>query len=234
MTEILTEALTESVYFGIALTLLTYQAGLWIKKKVKLTVANPLLLSVIMIISILLAFGIDYDVYNNGAKYISYFLTPTTVCLAVPLYRQLNLLKKYPKAIFGAIAAGVLTAMVTIYLMSLAFGLTHEQYVTLLPKSITTAIGMGVSEKMGGIVTITVVSICITGILGNIVAESLCKICKIQDPIAKGLAIGTGSHALGTTKAMEMGEIEGAMSSLSIVVAGIMTVVTVSIFANFI
>ncbi|MBR5247821.1 MAG: LrgB family protein [Lachnospiraceae bacterium] len=234
MTEIVTEALTESVYFGIALTLLTYQAGLWIKKKVKLTVANPLLLSVIMIISILLAFEIDYDVYHNGAKYISFFLTPTTVCLAVPLYRQLDLLKKYPKAIFGAITAGVFTAMVSIYLMSLAFGLTHEQYVTLLPKSITTAIGMGISEKMGGIVTITVVSISITGILGNIVAESLCKICKIQDPIAKGLAIGTGSHALGTTKAMEMGEIEGAMSSLSIVVAGIMTVVAVSIFANFI
>ncbi len=228
------EALTESVYFGIALTLLTYQAGLWIKKKVKLTVANPLLLSVIMIISILLAFGIDYDVYYNGAKYISFFLTPTTVCLAVPLYRQMDLLKKYPKAIFGAITAGVLTAMVSIYLMSLAFGLTHEQYVTLLPKSITTAIGIGISGKMSGIVTITVVSICITGILGNIVAESLCKMCKIQDPIAKGLAIGTGSHALGTTKAMEMGEIEGAMSSLSIVVAGIMTVVTVSIFANFI
>lgn len=228
------EALTQSVYFGIALTLLTYQAGMWIKKKVKLTVANPLLLSVIMIVSILLAFGIDYEVYNNGAKYISYFLTPTTVSLAIPLYRQLDLLKKYPKAILGSITAGVLTAMVSIYLMSLAFGLTHEQYVTLLPKSITTAIGMGISEKMGGIVTITVVSICVTGILGNIVAEGLCKICKIQDPIAKGLAIGTGSHALGTTKAMEMGAVEGAMSSLSIVVAGIMTVVTVSIFANFI
>ena len=108
------------------------------------------------------------------------------------------------------------------------------QYITLLPKSITTAIGMGISEKMGGIVTITVVSICITGILGNIVAESLCKICKIQEPIAKGLAIGTGSHALGTTKAMEIGEVEGAMSSLSIVVAGIMTVIVISIFGNFI
>lgn len=228
------EALTQSVFFGIALTLLCYQVGLWVKKKVKAAIANPLLVSVILIVAILLALGVDYEVYNNGAKYISFFLTPATISLAIPLYRQLELLKKYPKAIFGGITVGVLTAMVSIFLLSLAFGLTHEQYVTLLPKSITTAIGMGVSEKMGGIVTITVVSICITGIIGNIGAEAVCKICKIEEPIAKGLAIGTASHALGTTKAMEMGEIEGAMSSLSIVVAGIMTVITVSVFANFI
>ena len=120
------------------------------------------------------------------------------------------------------------------YLLSLAFGLTHEQYVTLLPKSITTAIGMGVSEKMGGIVTITVISISITGILGNVVAESFLKLLKIEEPIAKGVAIGTASHALGTTKAMEMGEIEGAMSSLSIVVTGILTVIAVSFFAPLI
>lgn len=228
------EALTQSVFFGVVISLLAYQIGSRIKKKVKLAIANPLLISVILIVAVLLLFGIDYEVYNNGAKYISYFLTPATVSLAIPLYRRLELLKKYPKAIFGGIAAGVLTTMVSILVMSIAFGLTHEQYVTLLPKSITTAIGMGISEKMGGIVTITVVAISITGILGNIVAEALCKLCKIEEPIARGLAIGTASHALGTTKAMELGEIEGAMSSLSIVVAGIMTVIAVSVFANFI
>lgn len=228
------EALTQSVFFGVVISLLAYQIGMWVKKKVKAAIANPLLISVIIIAAVLLLLGIDYDSYNNGAKYISYFLTPATVSLAIPLYRQLELLKKHPKAIFGGIAAGVLTTMVSIFLMSLAFGLNHEQYVTLLPKSITTAIGMGVSEKMGGVVTITVVAISITGILGNIVAEALCKLCKIEEPIARGLAIGTASHALGTTKAMELGEIEGAMSSLSIVVAGIMTVIAVSVFANFI
>lgn len=228
------EALTQSVFFGVVISLLAYQIGSRIKKKVKLAIANPLLISVILIVAVLLLFGIDYEAYNNGAKYISYFLTPATVSLAIPLYRRLELLKKYPKAIFGGIAAGVLTTMVSILVMSIAFGLTHEQYVTLLPKSITTAIGMGISEKMGGIVTITVVAISITGILGNIVAEALCKLCKIEEPIARGLAIGTASHALGTTKAMELGEIEGAMSSLSIVVAGIMTVIAVSVFANFI
>ncbi len=228
------EVLMQSIFFGVVITLICYQIGLWVKKKVNLAIANPLLIAVIIIVSFLLLFDIDYEAYSNGAKYISLFLTPATVSLAIPLYRQLELLKKYPKAILGGIAAGVLTTMVSIFLMSLVFGLTHEQYVTLLPKSITTAIGMGVSEKMGGIVTITVVSISITGIFGNIAAETICRIFKIEEPIAKGLAIGTSAHALGTTKAMELGEIEGAMSSLSIVVAGIMTVVSVSIFAGFI
>lgn len=127
-----------------------------------------------------------------------------------------------------------MTAMVSIFLMSLAFCLTHEQYVTLLPKSITTAIGIGVSEKMGGIATITVVAISITGIMGNIAAEGICRLFKIEEPIAKGLAIGTSAHAMGTAKAMEIGEVEGAMSSLSIVVAGILTVLTVSVFAQLI
>lgn len=228
------EALTQSVFFGAALTLLCYEVGLWIKKKTNRSIANPVLVAVLIIITILLLSGIDYETYNEGASYFSMLLTPATVSLAIPLYRQLELLKRYPKAIFGGIAAGVLTAMISIFLMSLAFGLNHQQYVTLLPKSITTAIGMGVSEKMGGIVTITVVAISITGLSGTIGAEAICKLFRIKHPIAKGLAVGTASHALGTTKAMEWGEIEGAMSSLSIVVAGIMTVVSVSIFVNFI
>ena len=227
------EILSQSIFFGIAITLVTYEIGLWIKQKTGKAIANPLLISVILIVAVLLLFHIDYETYANGAQYISIFLTPATVSLAVPLYRQLELLKTYPKAIFGGIIAGVLTAMVSVFALSLMFGLNHEQYVTLLPKSITTAIGMGISEKMGGILTITVVII-VTGILGNILADTICHLCKIEDPIAKGLAIGTSAHALGTAKAMELGEIEGAMSSLSIVVCGILTVISVSIFANFI
>lgn len=228
------ELLSQTAFFGVVISLITYEIGLWIKKKTKFALANPLLIAVILIVIFLLAFDVDYETYENGAKYISIFLTPATVSLAIPLYRQIEMLKKYPKAIFVGIAAGVLTAMVSIFLMSLAFGLDHQQYVTLLPKSITTAIGLGVSEKMGGIMGITVVAISITGILGNIAAETICKIFRIEEPIAKGLAIGTSAHALGTSKAIEIGEIEGAMSSLSIVVAGIMTVITVSVFANFI
>lgn len=228
------EMLTGSVYFGVVLTLICYEIGLVIKRKTKLSLANPLLIASILIIGVLLILDIDYEVYKAAVQPISFLLTPATVCLAIPLYRQLELLKKFPVAILGGITSGVLTTMVSIWLMSLAFGLTHEQYVTLLPKSITTAIGMGISDKMGGIVTITIVSICITGILGNVMAELWLKWMKIEEPIAKGLAIGTASHALGTTKAMEIGEIEGAMSSLSIVVTGILTVIAIQIFAPLI
>lgn len=228
------EAITESLYFGVVLSLAGYEIGLLIKRKFKWAILNPLLIGSLLIIGFLLVFDIDYKTYDIGAKYISYLLTPATVSLAIPLYRQLYLLKKYPKAIFGGIASGVVTTMLTIYLMSLMFGLNHTQYITLLPKSITTAIAMGISDKMGGIVTLTVVSICITGIVGNVLAETICRIFHIEEPVAKGLAIGTSAHALGTTKAMEMGEIEGAMSSLSIVVTGILTVLIIPVFSKFI
>lgn len=228
------EMLKESVFFGVVITLLCYELGEWIKKKTHFALANPLLIAVLVIVGFLQFFDVEYEAYEYGAKYLQYFLTPATVSLAIPLYRKLELLKKYPAAIFAGIGAGVLTAMVSIYLMSLLFGLSHEQYVTLLPKSITTAIALGVSQKQGGIVGLTVVSVSITGILGNVAAESICKLFGIQEPIAKGLAIGTSAHALGTAKAMELGEIEGAMSSLSIVVAGIMTVVAVQVFAGLI
>ena len=228
------EILVNSAYFAVVLTLVCYQIGVFIRKKTGLLLIPPLVIAAIIIIPVLLLLDIDYADYNAGVKVINFFLTPATVCLAIPLYRHMVLLKKYPVAIFGGISIGVLTTMVSIWLMSLAFGLNHQQYVTLLPKSITTAIGMGISEKIGGMVSITVVSISITGILGNVMAPAWLKICKIEEPIAKGLAIGTASHALGTTRAMELGEVEGAMSSLSIVVAGIMTVIAISVFGNFI
>lgn len=228
------EMLMNSAFFGVVITLICYEIGSFIKAKTKFVLANPLLIAVIMIVSFLLIFDVDYIAYESGAKYIQYFLTPATVSLAIPLYRRLELLKKYPAAIFVGIGAGVLTAMVSIFLMSLAFGLSHTQYVTLLPKSITTAIALGMSEKQGGIIGLTVVSVSITGILGNVAAESICKLFRIQEPIARGLAIGTSAHALGTAKAMELGEIEGAMSSLSIVVAGIMTVLAIQVFAGLV
>ena len=182
---------------------------------------------------ILIVFDIDYDTYNEGAKYLSYLLTPATVCLAVPLYEQFGLLKKNIKAIMAGILSGALTSVVCVLVLSVLFHLNHKEYVTLLPKSITTAIGMGVSEELGGIVTITVAVIIITGVVGNIMAEFICKIFKIEEAVAKGIAIGSSAHAVGTAKAMEMGEIEGAMSSLSIAVSGLITVLLASVFANF-
>ena len=182
--------------------------------------------------AVLMILDVDYETYNEGGKYISYLLTPATVCLAVPLYRQISLLRKNLKAVIAGILSGVLASMVSVLILAKLFGLSHEEYVTLLPKSITTAIGMGVSDELGGIVTITVAVIIITGVLGNMIAEVVCKVAKIEEPIAKGLALGTSAHAIGTAKAMEMGEVEGAMSSLAIAVAGLVTVVAASMFAG--
>ena len=223
------ELLTNSVFFGVMVSILTYELGMFLKRKLKLAIFNPLLISIAAVIVCLLAFNIDYDSYNAGAKYISYLLTPATVCLAVPLYEQVELLKKNAKAIFAGILSGVLTSILCVLAGCVIFGLSHEQYVTLLPKSITTAIGMGVSEELGGIVTITVAVIIITGVFGNMMAEF---VFRIQEPVAKGIAIGSAAHAVGTAKAMEMGDIEGAMSSLSIAAAGLMTVVAAPLFAE--
>ena len=223
-----------SVFAGVTISLLAYMLGMYLKKKFSVAILNPLLISIIITILVLIVGKVDYQVYNEGAKYLSWFLTPATVCLAILLYEQLSLLKKNFKAVMAGIATGVITSMVTIFILALLMGLSHKEYVTLLPKSITTAIGMGVSEELGGYVTITVAVIVITGVLGNILAEPVCKLFRITEPIAKGVAIGSAAHAIGTARAMEMGEIEGAMSSLSIAVAGILTVAGASIFASFI
>lgn len=228
------EALAGSLYFGFVLSILGFQAGAWLKKKTGWAIFNPLLVAVVIIIPLLKVTNISYEEYNAGAKYISYFLTPATVCLAIPLYKQLHLLKKHSAAVAGGILSGVLANAISIFSLCAVFRLGHVQYVTLLPKSITTAIGMGVSEEAGGIVTLTVASIVITGITGSVLAEFIFKIFKISHPISKGLALGTSAHAIGTSKALELGEIEGAMSSLSIAVAGLMTVAVVPIIANWI
>ena len=209
------ELLEQSVFFGAVISIAAYEAGSLLKKKYHRAFLNPLLISVAVTMVVLLACRIDYDTYYEGAKYLSYLLTPATVCLAVPMYEQLELLKKNFKAVMAGIISGVLTSLLCILAMAIVFGLDHETYVTLLPKSITTAIGMGVSEELGGYVTITVATIVITGVLGNIIGEGVCRLFRIREPIARGVALGTASHAIGTARAMEMGEIEGAMSSLS-------------------
>ncbi len=218
------EFLVNSVFFGAVISLTAYEAGLLIKRKFKSALLNPLLIGTACVMAVLLLLKIEYKHYYESAKYISYLLTPATVCLAVPLYQQIELLKKNLKAVAVGITAGVFTSLLGVFLLSKLFALNHVQYVTLLPKSITTAIGMDVSRDLGGIEAITVAVIIITGILGNMSAEFICKIFKIHEPVAKGLAIGTASHAIGTAKAMEIGEIEGAVSSLAIAVAGLMTV----------
>ena len=226
--------LQQSLYLGFVISILAYLCGVWLKKKLGWAILNPLLVSVVLVIGFLTVFGIDYKTYNSSASVISYLLTPATVCLAIPLYKQLELLKREALAVFAAITAGVAGSAASIFAMCALFKMSHVHYVTLLPKSITTAIGMGVSEEAGGIVTLTVASIIVTGILGNIAAEFIFRLAKLEEPIAKGLALGTAAHAIGTAKALSLGEIEGAMSSLAIAVAGIMTVVVVPFVSGLI
>lgn len=222
-----------SLFAGVTLSLVAYLLGMYLKKKLKLGIFNPLLISIVLSIVVLLTCHIDYEVYNAGAQYLSWLLTPATVCLAIPLYEQWGMLKKNYKAVLLGLAAGVVISLVTVLVLSWILGLTHQEYVTLLPKSITTAIGMGVSEELGGYVTITVAVIIVTGVLGNMFGELICKIFRIQEPVSKGLAFGSAAHAIGTAKAIEIGEVEGAMGSLAIAVAGILTVLLSSVFANF-
>lgn len=224
------ELLQNSVYLGVVISLGSYMLGAWLKKKTGWALMNPLLISIILVMSFLIATGVSYENYMRGANIISYLLTPATICLAVPLYQQVELLKKHHKAVVAGIAAGILANLCSILLFAIIFHMDHASYVTFLPKSITTAIGLGVSEELGGIVPVTVVVIVITGVLGNIFAEQFLKLIRVTEPIAKGIAIGSAAHAVGTAKAMEMGEVEGAMSSLSIVVCGVITVFVAPLF----
>ena len=226
------EFFQDSMFFGLLLSLAAYLIGSWLHKKTCSGLANPLLIAILLTIAVLLVGDIDYDTYNNSAKYLSYLLTPATVCLAVPLYRQLEKLRDSLPAILAGVFAGSLASLVSVLLFSKLPGFTRAEYVTFLPKSITSAIGLSVSEELGGYPSLTVAVIILSGVLGNISCGAFLKLLRIKDPVAKGTAIGTASHAIGTSKALEIGELEGAVSSLSIVIAGILTVLLAPLFAG--
>ena len=226
------EFITNSSYFCVFITLAAYCIGLTLQKKFKHVLVNPLLIAIIITASLLLIIDIEYVTYKANTTLISLLLTPATVCLAIPLYEQFEMLKKNWLAVLCGIVSGILCCLLSVLFFATVFKVDHATYVTLLPKSITTAIGIGVTEELGGYVPITVAAIILSGILGNMFAPLFCKLCRIKHPVAKGIAIGTSSHAIGTAKALEMGEIEGAMSSLSIVIAGLCTVIGAPIFAT--
>lgn len=231
MEKLTCEILTESVYLGVLLTIGTYGIGMWLKNKTGWALMNPLLVAIFLCMGFLFLTDTPYEVYADGTEMISYMLTPATICLAVPLYEQLEHLKRNPQAVIMGIVSGVVSSALTILALVLLFGMNHYDYVTLLPKSITTPIGMGLSAELGGNIPVTIMAIVITGITGNMFAEPLLRFLKIKEPIAKGIAIGSASHVIGTTKAMELGQTEGAMSSLAIVTSGILTVIASSVFA---
>ena len=222
-----------SPVFGVLISIMAYLIGYSIKKKFKLSIFNPLLIAIIILVLVLLTFKIDYDDYNNGGEIISFFLAPATVSLALPLYKKFELFKKNAIPILLGIICGALSEIISVVVLSKLFNLSEELTISLIPKSITTPIGMALSEELGGLPSITVMAIIITGILGSIIGPFLDKIFKINDPVAMGIAMGNSSHAVGTARAMEIGEVEGAMSSLTIAIAGVITVIIAPPMWNF-
>lgn len=216
--------LANNLLFGIILSLLAFEAGLYIYKKSKIPLFNPLLIAITLVIGFLLIFNIDFDLYNAGAKFINMFLGPATVILAVPLYKQIELLKKHAPSILIGILFGSIIGIFSVIGLSYALGLNSQLIKSLLPKSVTTPIGIEISNQLEGIIPVTVLVIIVSGIIGAAIGPFLCKLFKITDSVAVGVALGTAAHAVGTSKALEIGETEGAMSGLSIGIAGLMTV----------
>ena len=215
----------ESPYFGIALTIFAFWCGQLLQKKTGLLLCNPLILAIIIIISVLLLFKIPYDAYQEGGSIINMFLAPATACLAVSIYAKIQILKKNWLPILVGCTCGSLTSMLSVYGLCRLFALDDIITASLIPKSVTTPIAVSISESHGGVVPVTVVAVIFTGILGSILAPVLIKIFRIKDSMTAGLSIGASSHAIGTSKALEIGEIEGAMSGLAIGVCGIITVI---------
>ena len=223
-----------SAAWGVLLTLAAFALGTLINKVTGKAIFNPLLLGSIFVIIFLSVCKIPYADYKAGAAPVNYLLLPATVALAIPLYEKWDLLKENAAAIIAGISVGTLVSLGSALALALALDLTQEQYATLLPKSVTTAISMDVAAELGGIAALTGAIVILTGIAGNLLAETVCKVFHITDPIAKGVGIGTSAHAVGTSKALQMGEVEGAMSGLSIAVAGVLTAVLCPVFVNLI
>ena len=227
-------AIINSPLFGIFLTLVAFETGVFISNKFKYSFLNPLLIANVLIVGFLLITGIRLESYNVGGDYISMMLSPATVVLAVPLYRQISKLRQFWKPILAGIIAGSLTSIACVIVVSKLIGLSETLMLSLLPKSITIPMGSVVSAQIGGLPPVTIIAITITGITGAVAAPAVCRFCRIKHKVAQGIAIGTASHALGTTKAMEMGEVQGAMSSLSIGIAGLFTAIVAPIILSLI
>ena len=228
------EFLLESQFFGLFLSLAFFQLARWLNRKAGREVISPLLFATLLCIAVLLVFDIDFEVYNRGAQYLDVLLTPATICLAIPLYRQYELLRRNAVAVLAGSVAGVAAHMAGCLLMLAVFRLEAAEFITLLPKSITTAIGKSLSAELGGYPAITMAAIMITGLFGAAIAPVLLRLFRVRDPLAQGLAIGTASHAAGTSTAVQMGEVQGAASSLAIVVTGLLTVVAAPLLAGLV
>ncbi len=224
------ENLTISPFFGIALTIVAYAVGVWLNKKAKTPLVNPMLVSLLLIIGFLMLFDIPYENYQIGGDVIALFLAPATALIAVKIYEQFDRLRENWLPVLVGTAVGSAVSMLCVIFLCHLFLLDQELLASLLPKSVTTAIAVPLSEQAGGLVPVTVAAVVITGVIGAVFSPMMIRFFGVKDPVEAGLAIGTCSHALGTTKALEIGDIEGAMSGVALGVAGLITVIYTAIF----
>ncbi|MFQ9997983.1 MAG: LrgB family protein [Anaerococcus obesiensis] len=215
----------DNQYFGIVLSFAAYEIGKWINKKLKTPIANPLLIAILLIIGFLSITGIDYEYYKKGGDFIAFFIGPATVAMVLDLYANLDTLKKNILPILVGVGFGTIFSFVLAIFLSKIFQIDKNLVASLIPQSITTAIAISLSEEYQGIIGLTAIVVVIRGVSGAVFAPIVMKIFRIKDPVAQGVAIGTSSHAVGTSQARLMGEIQGAMSGLSIAIAGITAVI---------
>jgi putative effector of murein hydrolase len=225
---------SDSAFFYMLLTLSAFGIGSVIQKKGKLAIFNPLLIASVIVIAFLEIGGIPNETYQTGCQILNWLITPATICLSISFYEQFQKLKKEMAAICIGVLAGTVCSLGSVYLLCQAFALDQTILFSLLPKSVTTAIGSALSQELGGIVAITTAVIVITGVLGSVLGPALCKLLRLTDPVAQGVAFGTASHVVGTTKALQLSELAGAVSSFSLTFAGLVTAILLSILAQFI
>ena len=215
----------DNQYFGIVLSFAAYEIGKWINKKLKNPIANPLLIAILLIIGFLSITGIDYEYYKKGGDFIAFFIGPATVAMVLDLYANLDTLKKNILPILVGVGFGTIFSFVLAIFLSKIFQIDKNLVASLIPQSITTAIAISLSGEYQGIIGLTAIVVVIRGVSGAVFSPIVMKIFRIKDPVAQGVAIGTSSHAVGTSQARLMGEIQGAMSGLSIAIAGITAVI---------
>lgn len=217
--------LTASPLFGIVASIAAFELGVYLNRRTGSPVVNPLLVAIALVIALIKGLGIPLSNYQAGGQLISLFLGPATAVLALSIYSQLAALKRYFLPVVLGCLAGALTSMLSVLALCRLFGLSGEMTASLLPKSVTTPIAMEVCRQQGGVVPVTVAAVIVTGILGAVLSPALIRLFRIGHPVAQGVAIGAASHAVGTTKAVELGEVQGAMSGIAIGISGLITVV---------
>lgn len=223
----------DTAFFGIVITVISYLIGIKINQVTKNVLFNPLLIAIAIVIVFLVFTEIDYEIYNKGGQYFRFLLTPATVCFAIPLYRQFIILKSHLKAVLISILSGCIACTVSIIVMGKLMNVSQDVILGLMSKSVTLSIALDITNELGGMQSVTCVAVIITGILGGAIATTLGKIYRIKDDVSLGVAVGTASHAVGTARILQHSELAGAMGSLAIVVAGILTVFIAPLISRF-